>query len=240
MASLGIAMALARQEMLGLLARLIEETRETSPFPSAALELSGFMDGQFSRPAVDLEDDYAAMLAASRYRDAAAGRTLDGPHRADLVVRHRDRLRQAYTALEAIEPPTVLTAYHGEYKQGIELEQSAFDAVLDYYTNYNLAVANHEVICLIGEPAVILLCYVSPFCNLPALPPANLGTRATRCNMPRPLFSEDRLRSRDRQWNRRHNPHNQRSLFVALSKQAWFALVQNVRRDRFRLPGTFL
>jgi len=95
MASLGIAMALARQEMLGLLARLIEETRETSPFPSAALELSGFMDGQFSRPAVDLEDDYAAMLAASRYRDAAAGRTLDGPHRADLIVRHRDKQMEA-------------------------------------------------------------------------------------------------------------------------------------------------
>jgi len=95
MASLGIAMALARQEMLGLLARLIEETRETSPFPSAALELSGFMDGQFSRPAVDLEDDYAAMLAESRYRDAAAGRTLDGPHRVDLVVRHREKHMEA-------------------------------------------------------------------------------------------------------------------------------------------------
>jgi DNA replication and repair protein RecF len=88
-------MALARQEMLGLLTRLIEETRETSPFPSAVLELSGFMDGQFGRPAVDLEDDYAAMLAESRYRDAGAGRTLDGPHRADLVVRHRDKQMEA-------------------------------------------------------------------------------------------------------------------------------------------------
>jgi DNA replication and repair protein RecF len=95
MASLGIAMALARQEMLGLLTRLIEETRETSPFPSAVLELSGFMDGQFGRPAVDLEDDYAAMLAESRYRDAGAGRTLDGPHRADLIVRHRDKQMEA-------------------------------------------------------------------------------------------------------------------------------------------------
>ncbi|MGO4351480.1 DNA replication/repair protein RecF [Rhizobium sp. RAF36] len=95
MASLGIAMALARQEMLGLLTRLIEETRETSPFPSAALALSGFMDGQFARPAVDLEDDYAAILADSRYRDAAAGRTLDGPHRADLLVRHREKQMEA-------------------------------------------------------------------------------------------------------------------------------------------------
>ena len=95
MASLGVAMALARQEMLGLLGRLIEETRETSPFPSASLELSGFMDGQLARPAVDLEDDYASMLADSRYRDAAAGRTLDGPHRADLLVRHREKQMEA-------------------------------------------------------------------------------------------------------------------------------------------------
>jgi DNA replication and repair protein RecF len=95
MASLGIAMALARQEMLGLLARLIEETRETSPFPSASLELSGFMDGQLARPSVDLEDEYAAMLAESRHRDAAAGRTLDGPHRADLLVRHREKQMEA-------------------------------------------------------------------------------------------------------------------------------------------------
>jgi DNA replication and repair protein RecF len=53
------------------------------------------MDGQFARPAVDLEDDYAAMLADSRYRDAAAGRTLDGPHRADLLVRHREKQMEA-------------------------------------------------------------------------------------------------------------------------------------------------
>jgi DNA replication and repair protein RecF len=95
MATLGIAMAMARQEMLGLLVRLIEVTRETSPFPSASLDLAGFMDGQFDRPAVDLEDEYAAQLAESRYRDAAAGRTLEGPHRADLLVRHRDKRMEA-------------------------------------------------------------------------------------------------------------------------------------------------
>ncbi|MGO4568189.1 DNA replication/repair protein RecF [Rhizobium sp. 2YAF20] len=88
MASLGIAMALARQEMLGLLSRLIEESGGETPFPSASLKLSGFLDGQFQRVAVDLEDQYAEMLKEGRYRDAGAGRTLDGPHRADLQVRH--------------------------------------------------------------------------------------------------------------------------------------------------------
>lgn len=95
MASLGIAMALARQEMLGLLTRLVEESREISPFPSASLQLSGFMDGQFSRPSVDLEDEYAATLVANRYRDAGAGRTLEGPHRADLIVHHREKQMDA-------------------------------------------------------------------------------------------------------------------------------------------------
>lgn len=89
MASLGIAMALARQEMLGLLSRLIDERHDETPFPSATLALSGFFDNQFDRPAIDLEDDYAAILRDGRYRDAAAGRTLDGPHRADLLVRHK-------------------------------------------------------------------------------------------------------------------------------------------------------
>src|ERR1700712_691389 len=84
MASLGIAMAIARQEMLGLLAGLIDARRETTTFPSASLTLSGFLDGGLGGPAVDLEDRYAAMLRENRHRDAAAGRTLEGPHRADL------------------------------------------------------------------------------------------------------------------------------------------------------------
>lgn len=95
MASLGIAMMLARHEMLGLLAKLIEETAGGSPFPSAALMLSGFFDGEYHRPAIDLEDDYADMLARGRYRDQAAGRTLEGPHRADLLVRHREKDMEA-------------------------------------------------------------------------------------------------------------------------------------------------
>lgn len=95
MASLGIAMALARQEMLGLLTALIDAERDSTPFPSATMTLSGFLDGELQGPAVDLEDKYADMLAAGRQRDAAAGRTLDGPHRADLLVRHRTKDMEA-------------------------------------------------------------------------------------------------------------------------------------------------
>jgi DNA replication and repair protein RecF len=38
--------------------------------------------------AVEAEDVYARTLSETRERDRAAGRTLDGPHRSDLIVEH--------------------------------------------------------------------------------------------------------------------------------------------------------
>jgi DNA replication and repair protein RecF len=94
MAGLGIAMAAARQEMLGLL-RTLSSNSGQMPFPTPVLTLEGFMDGAMDRPAADLEEDYLDMLRNGRGRDAAAGRTLDGPHRSDLLVRHREKDMEA-------------------------------------------------------------------------------------------------------------------------------------------------
>ena len=95
MAGLGVAMAVARQEMLGLLTALIAQQAVSSAFPSASLALSGFLDGELSAAAIDLEDRYALVLAETRHRDAAAGRTLEGPHRTDLLVRHLEKDMEA-------------------------------------------------------------------------------------------------------------------------------------------------
>ncbi|MCV9962081.1 DNA replication/repair protein RecF [Pararhizobium sp. BT-229] len=95
MAELGIAMALARQEMLGLLAGLVDRNHEGGVFPAADLALSGFLDGEWHRPAFDLEEQYLEMMKNGRYRDASAGRTLDGPHRSDLLIRHRAKNMEA-------------------------------------------------------------------------------------------------------------------------------------------------
>ncbi|HCL67817.1 MAG TPA: DNA replication/repair protein RecF [Rhizobium sp.] len=95
MASLGVAMAVARQEMLGLLTALIAQQAVSSAFPCASLALSGFLDGELSAAAIDLEDRYALVLAETRHRDAAAGRTLEGPHRTDLLVRHLEKDMEA-------------------------------------------------------------------------------------------------------------------------------------------------
>ncbi|MCM2291650.1 DNA replication/repair protein RecF [Allorhizobium sp. BGMRC 0089] len=95
MAALGVAMAVARQEMIRLLTGLIDERRALSPFPVADLRLEGFLDRENAQAAIDLEDGYRDRLAMERGRDAAAGRTLEGPHRSDLLVRHRDKAMEA-------------------------------------------------------------------------------------------------------------------------------------------------
>lgn len=89
----GVAVALARVEMASLLAGVIVRAADpNSPFPDAVLSLEGSIevlapDGA----AADLEDGYRDRLRASRRVDAAAGRTLEGPHRTDLRVTHRPK-----------------------------------------------------------------------------------------------------------------------------------------------------
>ncbi|MFY9969827.1 MAG: DNA replication and repair protein RecF, partial [Roseiarcus sp.] len=62
---------------------------DASPFPWARLALEGEVETLASNgPALEAEDRYRAMLFRNRAPDAAAGRTLIGPHVGDLAVRH--------------------------------------------------------------------------------------------------------------------------------------------------------
>jgi DNA replication and repair protein RecF len=92
MAETGVAIAAARDAAVAELAATIAARREAapaSPFPWADLAVAGSLEADLAtRPAVDVEDAYAAALLATRERDRAAGRTLDGPHRSDLIVGH--------------------------------------------------------------------------------------------------------------------------------------------------------
>lgn len=92
MAETGIAIAAARAETVRQLVATIGLRRQRapdSPFPWAEVALEGSVDDWLrARPALEVEDLYARGLAGGRERDRAAGRTLEGPHRSDLVVRH--------------------------------------------------------------------------------------------------------------------------------------------------------
>ncbi|MCQ8871590.1 DNA replication/repair protein RecF [Mesorhizobium sp. LMG17149] len=96
MAETGVAIAAARAEMVRLLATMIDRLPDTGPFPRADIGLSGDLEAEITAaPAVDVEERFRRTLAGGRERDRAAGRTLDGPHRSDLVVRHRPKAMPA-------------------------------------------------------------------------------------------------------------------------------------------------
>ena len=86
----GVRLAAARARTLDALQAEIDG-RADRPFPQASLDLSG----DWSRPALGDAHRLASAFAAARARDAAAGRALTGPHRTDLVVRHRAKDRPA-------------------------------------------------------------------------------------------------------------------------------------------------
>ena len=91
MAELGIAIALARHELVAMLGRLIADSQGDNPFPQADLALEDFLPDIAGETAIEKEENFAGYLSQMRSRDAAAGRTLTGPHRSDLLVRHREK-----------------------------------------------------------------------------------------------------------------------------------------------------
>lgn len=86
MAEHGAAIDAARREAVAALgARLADQP--AGPFARAGLALEGWQGDSSA---------LAAALREGRRRDAAAGRTLAGPHRADLQVTHLDKAQPAH------------------------------------------------------------------------------------------------------------------------------------------------
>jgi DNA replication and repair protein RecF len=87
-AEVAVAVAAARAETVRRLSAALAARRATeTAFPSAEIGLDGWMEAAvLAAPAVEVEDRYRVVLRDNRARDAAAGRTLDGPHLTDLAV----------------------------------------------------------------------------------------------------------------------------------------------------------
>jgi DNA replication and repair protein RecF len=90
-AELAVAVAAARTECVDRLRVEIDAAHDpNSLFPAADLSLDGWMEKAVrDAPAIEVEDRYRAVLRDNRERDRAAGRTLEGPHRSDLLLTHR-------------------------------------------------------------------------------------------------------------------------------------------------------
>lgn len=96
MAELGVAIAAVRVDLVARFAHSMIEIGEAGAFPSALLALEGRLEAALGEgSAIDAEDAYRERLETSRYRDRAAGRTLEGPHRSDLLVTHAGKAMPA-------------------------------------------------------------------------------------------------------------------------------------------------
>lgn len=92
-AEVAVAVAAARAETVARLSAALDAARASAPqFPRAEVALEGWMEQLLPQhSAIEIEDRYRALLRDNRARDAAAGRTLDGPHLSDLKVTHADK-----------------------------------------------------------------------------------------------------------------------------------------------------
>ncbi len=90
-AELAVAVAGLRVETMRRLAAGLA-TRKGSAFPPAEIALDGWMEQLIpDHPAAAIEERYRAVLRDNRAQDAAAGRTLEGPHLTDLKVIYVDK-----------------------------------------------------------------------------------------------------------------------------------------------------
>ncbi len=92
-AEVAVAVAAARAETSARLQAALAQAHDSAPgFPHAEIALEGFIEELLPQhSATEIEDRYRTVLKDNRARDAAAGRTLEGPHRSDLRVTHADK-----------------------------------------------------------------------------------------------------------------------------------------------------
>ena len=92
MAEAAAAIAAARLHAVQALQNHIKFLLKGSAFPASILGLQGDLEDRLkAMPAVQAEDEYRRLLSESRGQDKAAGRTLSGPHRSDLLVTHEPK-----------------------------------------------------------------------------------------------------------------------------------------------------
>jgi DNA replication and repair protein RecF len=91
-AELAVAVAALRVQTVQRLQAVLATRSPHATFPAAYISLDGWMENLLHHsPAVEVEDRYRSVLKENRPRDAAAGRTLDGPHLTDLAVVHAQK-----------------------------------------------------------------------------------------------------------------------------------------------------
>lgn len=88
------------------------------------------------RAAIDSYKEATNQPGGSSISHAAAARRL------------RDVIDTSYTTIAQIVPPTSLTKAHNDYLAGLEIERSALDDMLEFYSSFGIQIANRATLRL--------------------------------------------------------------------------------------------
>jgi len=92
MAELGTAIAAARREIIQRLGAITGPLFGKGRFPQAVPAVEGVLESRLEQQAaIDVEDFFCNLLRRNREKDRLAGRSLEGPHRSDVAVFHREK-----------------------------------------------------------------------------------------------------------------------------------------------------
>jgi len=92
MAELGTAIAAARREIMRCLGAATKPLLYKGGFPQAVLAVDGLLENRLQQQAaIDVEGFFYHYLRENREKDRLAGRSLEGPHRSDLLVFHKEK-----------------------------------------------------------------------------------------------------------------------------------------------------
>ncbi|WP_110513976.1 hypothetical protein [Herpetosiphon llansteffanensis] len=144
----GVMLAVAKAQPLPEVPPILELANPDQPDAQAVVAASEINQAELLRYLSQVGEIRQRLdQAVTIYRETSDRSTV-ATNQIEAAKRYRDVVRQAYTDLERIKAPDILAEIHDEYKQGLQLEQAAFDDILEYYTNYNVAIANRAALRL--------------------------------------------------------------------------------------------
>ncbi len=114
--------------------------------------------------------------ATETYRSTTdAGRT--SAERAVATRLLRDQVQRSHALLARIQPPPEIAATHEMYVESLRLEQDALDLVIQFYSNYDVALANRAALKLQEARAQLAMATASwdAFAQQRALPSLPAG-----------------------------------------------------------------
>ncbi|NJK79236.1 MAG: hypothetical protein HC876_01660 [Chloroflexaceae bacterium] len=121
-----------------------------APIPTALPVLSDELSPLTTSKTIDYLDELEPLRqqlreAVNTFRDSTGqpGRTMG--HIAAAQALH-DRVEQAHTAMQQMNPPADLQAAHDAYLRGLELELEGINDLLEFYGSYRVELANRAAL----------------------------------------------------------------------------------------------